>query len=149
VANLLATDHLLVPAEGSVWLSDSGVSGNAKLEDRVMERDFRKGSTKVLILNMLAEKPTYGYQIAKELKRRSGGYFAFKEGTLYPALHQMEKDGLLRSEWQVVEKGPSRKYYHLTEAGRKVLADSTREWTTFSRRLLSILGEQGTEAASG
>jgi PadR family transcriptional regulator PadR len=114
-----------------------------------MERDFRRGSTRVLILNMLAERPMYGYQIAKELKRRSGGYFAFKEGTLYPALHGMEKDGLLRGEWQVVEKGPSRKYYHITEEGRKVLADSTKEWTTFSQRLLRILGEQGTEPASG
>ncbi len=114
-----------------------------------MERDFRKGSTRVLILNMLAERPMYGYQIAKELKRRSDGYFAFKEGTLYPALHRMEKDGLLRSEWQVVEKGPSRKYYHLTEEGKTVLADSVKEWTTFSQRLLSILGEHGTEPASG
>jgi PadR family transcriptional regulator PadR len=114
-----------------------------------MERDLRKGSTGVLILNMLADRPMYGYQIAKELKRRSGGYFAFKEGTLYPALHRLEKDGLLRSEWQVVEKGPSRKYYHITEEGRKVLADSAKEWTTFSQRLLSILGEQGTEPVSG
>lgn len=103
----------------------------------------------MLILNMLAERPMYGYQIAKELKRRSDGYFAFKEGTLYPALHGMEKDGLLRSEWQVVEKGPSRKYYYLTEEGKKVLADSAKDWTTFSRRLLSILGEHGTEPASG
>jgi PadR family transcriptional regulator PadR len=119
------------------------------LEGKIMERDFRKGSTRVLILSMLAERPMYGYQIAKELKRRSEGYFAFKEGTLYPALHRMEKDGLLRSEWEVVEKGPSRKYYHITEDGRRVLADSVREWTTFSQRLLSILGEQGTEPASG
>jgi len=110
-----------------------------------MERDFRKGSSKVLILNMLAERPMYGYQIAKELKRRSEGYFSFKEGTLYPALHRMEKDGLLRSEWQVVEKGPSRKYYHITEEGRRALAHSAREWTTFSERLMSILGEQGAE----
>jgi PadR family transcriptional regulator PadR len=55
----------------------------------------------------------------------------------------------LRSEWQVVEKGPSRKYYHLTEEGRKVLADSTKEWTAFSRRLLSILGEHSTDPVSG
>jgi len=114
-----------------------------------MERDFRKGSTRVLILSMLAERPMYGYQIAKELKRRSEGYFAFKEGTLYPALHRMEKEGLLGSEWQVVEKGPSRKYYHITEEGRKVLADSAQEWATFSRRLLSILGEHRVEPASG
>lgn len=114
-----------------------------------MERDFRRGSARVLILTMLAEKPMYGYQIAKELKRRSEGYFAFKEGTLYPALHGMEKEGLLTSEWQVVEKGPSRKYYHLTEEGKRVLAASVREGTTFSRRLLSMLGESSAEAVSG
>jgi PadR family transcriptional regulator PadR len=114
-----------------------------------MERDLRRGSARVLILTMLAEEPMYGYRIAKQLKRRSEGYFAFKEGTLYPALHGMEKEGLLTSEWQVVEKGPSRKYYHLTEEGRRVLAESAQEWTTFSRRLLSMLGERGAEAASG
>ncbi len=114
-----------------------------------MEMDFRKGSTTVLILTLVAEKPMYGYQIVKELKRRSKGYFAFKEGTLYPALHRMEKDDLLRGEWQVVEKGPSRKYYHLTEEGRRVLTDSSREWSVFSRRLLTILGEHGGEPASG
>jgi PadR family transcriptional regulator PadR len=110
-----------------------------------MERDLRRGSARVLILAMLTEKPMYGYQIAKELKRRSEGYFAFKEGTLYPALHGLEKEGLLTSQWEVVDKGPSRKYYRLTEDGRKVLADSAEEWTTFSQRLLSILGEQHTE----
>ena len=113
-----------------------------------MEQDQRRGSARVLILAMLAEKPMYGYQIAKELKRRSKGYFVFKEGTLYPALHGMEKDGLLQSEWEVVDKGPSRKYYHLTDDGRKALTDSAEEWTTFSQRLLSILGEQHTEPAA-
>jgi PadR family transcriptional regulator PadR len=113
-----------------------------------MEKDLRKGSARVLILAMLAEKPMYGYQIAKELKRRSKGYFAFKEGTLYPALHGLEKKGLLTSQWQVVDKGPSRKYYQLTDDGRKALTDSTEEWTTFSQRLLSILGEQHTEPAA-
>jgi PadR family transcriptional regulator PadR len=112
-----------------------------------MEKDLRKGSARVLILAMLAEKPMYGYQIAKELKRRSKGYFAFKEGTLYPALHGLEKDGLLTSQWEVVDKGPSRKYYHLTEDGRKSLTDSAEEWATFSQRLLSILAEQRPELA--
>ena len=113
-----------------------------------MEKDLRKGSARVLILAMLAEKPMYGYQIAKELKRRSKGYFVFKEGTLYPALHGMEKDGLLQSEWEVVDKGPSRKYYRLTEEGKKVLAAGTEEWATFSQRLLSILDQQRSEPVS-
>ena len=84
-------------------------------------RDMRKGSTTVLILSLVAERPMYGYQIAKELERRSDGYFDFKEGTLYPALHRMEKEGLLRGEWQVVAEGPSRKYYHITEKGKRAL----------------------------
>ncbi|MDH4209800.1 MAG: PadR family transcriptional regulator [Anaerolineae bacterium] len=114
-----------------------------------MEKDLRKGSARVLILAMLAEKPMYGYQIAKELKHRSKGYFVFKEGTLYPALHGMEKDGLLQSEWEVVDKGPSRKYYRLTQEGKKVLAAGAKEWATFSRRLLSILDQQQSEPVSG
>jgi hypothetical protein len=54
---------------------------------------LRKGSTPALILTLLEEKPMYGYQIARELKRRSEGYFEMKEGLLYPALHRMERDG--------------------------------------------------------
>ena len=105
-----------------------------------LETDLRKGSVKALILSLLQEQPMYGYQLSKELQRRSKGYFEFKEGTLYPALHRMEKEGLLRGEWQVVAEGPSRKFYHLTDQGRAELARSQREWTTFTDRLLAVLG---------
>ncbi|MFQ6057366.1 MAG: PadR family transcriptional regulator [Anaerolineae bacterium] len=104
-----------------------------------MEWDLRKGSTTVLILSLLREKPMYGYQIAKELKRRSQDYFDFKEGTLYPALHRLEKEGLVRGEWQVVEQGPSRKYYFITEKGKKVLANSVAEWMAFTERLMQVI----------
>jgi PadR family transcriptional regulator PadR len=90
----------------------------------------------------------YGYQIAKELERRSEGYFDFKEGTLYPLLHRMEKEGLVKGEWQVVEKGPSRKYYAITREGRKTLEKSAVEWTTFSERLLKILGQEAEPAST-
>jgi len=89
----------------------------------------------------------YGYQLSKELQRRSKGYFEFKEGTLYPALHRMQKEGLLRGEWQVVEEGPSRKYYHLTDKGREELARSRRAWATFTDQLLALLGKPGSETA--
>lgn len=108
-------------------------------------RDLRKGSVEILILTLLQEQPMYGYQLAKELRRRSKGYFEFKEGTLYPALHRMEKEDLLRGEWQVVEQGPSRKYYYLTDKGREELARSRREWTTFADQLLALLGRPGAE----
>jgi PadR family transcriptional regulator PadR len=101
--------------------------------------DMRKGSTTVLILSLLVEQPMYGYQLAKELAARSGGVFEFKEGTLYPALHRMEKDGLLTSYWEVVEEGPSRKYYSITDEGRDMLARKSHDWGDFARALLQVL----------
>ena len=101
--------------------------------------DMRKGSTTVLILSLLSEGPMYGYQISKELTTRSGGVFDLKEGTLYPALHRMEKEGLLTSYWEVVEEGPSRKYYAITDQGRDMLSDKSRDWGEFARALLRVL----------
>ena len=102
--------------------------------------DMRKGSTTVLVLTLLAERPMYGYQLVKELERRSDGYFNLKEGTLYPALHRLEKDGLVCSEWEETAQGPARKYYYLTEKGRQALTKSAEEWGTFASKLLSVLG---------
>ncbi|MBN1580975.1 MAG: helix-turn-helix transcriptional regulator [Anaerolineae bacterium] len=101
--------------------------------------DMRKGSTTVLVLSMLTEKPMYGYQIAKELAARSEGVFDFKEGTLYPALHRMEKDGLLFSYWEVVQEGPSRKYYTITDKGSDALARRSKDWGDFARAMLRVL----------
>ena len=101
--------------------------------------DMRKGSTTVLILSLLSEGPMYGYQLSKELAARSEGVFEFKEGTLYPALHRLETDGLLTSYWEVVEEGPSRKYYAITEQGRSALAARSQDWGRFARALLRVL----------
>jgi PadR family transcriptional regulator PadR len=114
-----------------------------------LEADLRKGSVKALILSLLQEQPMYGYQLSKELQRRSKGYFEFKEGTLYPALHRMEQQGLLRGEWQVVNEGHSRKVYHLTDKGHEELARSQSEWATFADRLLAVLGRPATGNAPG
>jgi len=113
------------------------------------ERDLRRGSTRVLVLSLLQEEPMYGYQLSKELRKRSRGYFEFKEGTLYPALHRLEKDGLLRGRWQVVEEGPSRKYYHLTDKGRKELNHLQHDWMTYAERLLALLGASAGEPGVG
>jgi len=101
--------------------------------------DMRTGSTAVMVLRLLAERPMYGYQIVKELQVRSEGYFDLEQGTLYPALHRLEKDGLVTSRWEVIEDGPSRKYYHLTETGRAELGKSVQNWSDFSRNLLKLL----------
>ena len=101
--------------------------------------DMRTGSTAVMVLRLLAEKPMYGYQIVKELQVRSEGYFDLEQGTLYPALHRLEKDGLAKGKWEVVEDGPSRKYYYITEEGRQELEKSSQQWSDFSRHLLKLL----------
>ena len=108
-----------------------------------LKRQMRKGSTPVLILSLLAEQPMYGYQIAQELKQRSEGYFTMKEGLLYPALHQMERDDLLSSEWRTVAGARRRKYYSITKKGREMLANSVAEWTAFTEKLMQVIGGSG------
>jgi DNA-binding PadR family transcriptional regulator len=105
----------------------------------VNKLDLRTGSTAVMVLRLLADRPMYGYQIVKELQARSEGYFDLEQGTLYPTLHRLEKDGLVSSKWEVVEEGPSRKYYYITSEGRDELEKSVQQWTDFSRHLLKLL----------
>jgi len=101
--------------------------------------DLRTGSTGVMILRLLADEPMYGYQIVKELQARSEGYFEVEQGTLYPALHRLERDGLVRGEWRLVQEGPPRKYYTLTEVGRAALREGATQWADFSHGLLKVL----------
>ena len=107
-----------------------------------LQHQIRKGSTPVLILSLLAERPMYGYEIAREVELRSEGYFEMKEGLLYPALHQMERDELLSSEWRTASSARRRKYYFITEKGRGVLASSVTEWATFAEKLLALIRGQ-------
>ena len=85
--------------------------------------DMRTGSTAVMVLRLLAEKPMYGYQIVKELQARSEGYFNIEQGTLYPALHRMQRRGWIEAEWGLSETKRKAKYYRLTRSGRKHLQD--------------------------
>ena len=96
------------------------------------ERELLKGNTDCLLLCLINRQPTYGYQIIKELERQSNGYFRFKEGTLYPALHRMEKDGLIKGRWQMLASGQQRRYYYITKRGQQVLAKKLAMWQDFS-----------------
>ncbi|MBN1644296.1 MAG: helix-turn-helix transcriptional regulator [Dehalococcoidales bacterium] len=98
-----------------------------------MERqsDLVSGSIDSLLLCLLYQQPMYGYQIIKELEERSRGYFKFKEGTLYPALHRLEKSGVLMGKWQATSIGRQRRYYYLTEKGQKILAKRRVQWLDF------------------
>ena len=102
-------------------------------------QQLRKGSTPLLLLSVLADEKMYGYQIMRELERRSEGYFTMTAALLYPALHQLEVDGLLKSEWQDGQGKRRRKYYFITQKGRKALAASQAEWKTFIAKLQKTL----------
>ena len=95
-------------------------------------RELLKGSTESLLLSVLSRKPLYGYQILKELAKGSGGYFQFKEGTLYPALQRLEKSGLVKGKWEKSEIGLPRRYYYITEKGLATLQRMMEEWRHFS-----------------
>ena len=70
----------------------------------------------------------YGYQIVREIERRSSGYFHLKEGTLYPALRRLERDGLIDGVWKSSPSGQDRRYYHMTAKGRSGLRSLLKEW---------------------
>ena len=90
-----------------------------------------KGSTDSLLLCLIAQQPMYGYAIIKELERRSQGYFKFKEGTLYPALHRLERVGFIQGKWQLLPSGQQRKYYYITDKGLASLAEKRNQWQDF------------------
>jgi PadR family transcriptional regulator PadR len=101
--------------------------------------DILKGNTLTLILTLLGEQPMYGYQIAKEVERRSEGALRFRQGLLYPALHQLEREGLVESEWRVSSQGPRRKYYRLTAKGKREAERLRSRWTVFSSAVDKVL----------
>jgi len=103
------------------------------------ERELLKGSTDSLLLCLINYQPMYGYQIIKELEKRSKGYFQFKEGTLYPALHRLEKAGLLQGRWQRLQSGQERRYYYITQKGQKALAERLAIWQDFSTAVALIM----------
>ena len=94
-------------------------------------RELIKGNIASLLLCLISQQPMYGYQIIKELEGRSKGYFKFKEGTLYPALHRLERAGLIIGRWQALPSGRQRRYYHITDKGHSVLIKERSQWLEF------------------
>jgi PadR family transcriptional regulator PadR len=91
---------------------------------------------------LLSRQPMYGYQIIKELGQRSGGYFHFKEGTLYPALHRLEEAGLVVAKWQQLPSGQERRYYYITEKGLEVWHAKLGEWQGFSKAMNLVINPE-------
>ena len=103
------------------------------------QKELLKGNTETLLLSLLVLEPMYGYQIVKEVDKRSSGYFAFKEGTLYPALHRLERANLVEGRWEDTPNNVRRRYYLITAKGLQALTDRLNEWERFSHAMNSIM----------
>ncbi len=98
-----------------------------------------KGHLDLLLLQVLDAEPAHGYQVVCQLRDRSNGAFALAEGTVYPALHRLERQGLLASDWD--EHGPRRRrVYRLTPQGRSSLHARRTEWAEFAVGVSAVLG---------
>ena len=104
-----------------------------------IEKSLLSGSTPMLVLALLKDGDKYGYQMVTELARRSNDTFSLREGTLYPLLHAMEKEGLVTSYDHKTDTGRARKYYRLTGAGKKRLEYKEEEWRVFSQTVDAVL----------
>ncbi|HWO98835.1 MAG TPA: PadR family transcriptional regulator [Bacillus sp. (in: firmicutes)] len=93
-----------------------------------MDKEIMKGSIDILILSVIAQGYTYGYEITKSLKEKSNDLYQMSEGTLYPALKRLEKKGCLESYWGESVTAARRKHYRLTDKGKEELSKKTKEW---------------------
>jgi transcriptional regulator len=105
----------------------------------IMIGEALKGHLDLLLLSILAEGPAHGYAVIEVLRARSNGVFDLPEGTIYPALHRLENQGLLQSSWS--EDSTRRKrIYRLTPKGQNTLAARQEEWLKFSKAINATVG---------
>ena len=101
--------------------------------------DLLQGTLDVLILKVVALGPTHGYAIAQRLQQMSRDVLQVQQGSLYPALHRLEKRGWVRAEWAASDTGRDARFYTLTRAGRKQLTEQSENWDRLSDAISTIL----------
>ena len=100
----------------------------------------KKGSAELLVLAQLEDRPRHGYEIGMEIERRTRGAVSFQIASLYPVLYRLERKGLIAGQWVEKPGQRRRRYYKLTRAGQKVLAEQRRSWSEFVAALQSAGG---------
>jgi transcriptional regulator len=101
--------------------------------------DLIQGTLDLLILKTVATEPVHGYGIAQRILLTSKEILQVQQGSLYPALHRLQKKGLLKSEWRESGSGPMAKYYSLTAAGRKSLEEEKEQWRRYAGAVAMVL----------
>src|SRR4029453_12549535 len=105
--------------------------------------DALRGSLDLLILKTLSLSAMHGWGISQRVQQMSGGEFAMNQGSLYPALQRLEKDGLITREWGVTDNNRQARYYRLTASGRRALGKELESWKKFVAALNDVLGTTG------
>ena len=110
------------------------------MDNRVMDRELKKGSAELLVLSLVEARPRHGYEIGKLIEARSNGTLSFNVASLYPLLYRLEKRGWILGRW--VEKAGQRRrrYYKLTAQGKKILSAQRSSWRAFVQAIDRIAG---------
>jgi PadR family transcriptional regulator PadR len=110
------------------------------MDDRSINREWKKGSAELLLLSLLEAIPRHGYEIGKLIEQRSQGSLRFHAASLYPLLYRLEKRGSIQGRWVEKSGQRRRRYYRLTAQGRKELAAQREGWQTFIEAIGRITG---------
>jgi transcriptional regulator len=103
-----------------------------------MAKEGFSGHLELLVLASLQTQPMHGYALIEHVRQRSGGQFAYPEGTIYPALRRLEDEGLVRSRWSELD-GRRRRVYQLTAQGRRALAEQQEGWSRYIAGVKAVL----------
>jgi DNA-binding PadR family transcriptional regulator len=111
----------------------------ARRHPMTVSQEMMKGTVVPIILKLLDEREMYGYELIRIVNERTDRALEWKEGTVYPWLHRLESDGLIRSQWRQSASGRRRKYYALTRTGAAEMTRKVEEWRTLSRAVTAVL----------
>ncbi len=104
----------------------------------ILARELKKGSAELLILSLVEHRPRHGYEISQVIETRSEGAVRFRVASLYPLLYRLEKRGWIAGRWVEKEGQRRRRYYRLTAAGKKILAEQRSGWQRFVAAITRI-----------
>jgi transcriptional regulator len=107
---------------------------------KLLRKQTLDGNVETMLLAVLEAGPNYGYAIVKELNKRAKGILQLGEGTIYPVLHRMEEKKWISANWRTADNNKQRKYYRLTNKGRKALAANCRQWQLLASVMKEVLG---------
>lgn len=108
------------------------------MRHKMISKNLVAASSKPIVLSILIGGENYGYQIIQKVKELSGGSLEWSDNMLYPVLRRMEKGGLLSSRWRMSSEGRLRRYYRITESGRRALDVERRQWMTVHNALIKL-----------